>query len=211
MVSPATLIERPLSLQDELNRPMEIPGVKIKKTPPKKTFKKNLRETMDIISYPIQIRQSTWPWTQEYPEYENLGQYHYITVPKVKPKESASWRQTVLQKIPHPPEDMAFKQWRHSPQTFDSSLSSQESFNSPETGIQPEEMENKPSTSRGDDIYEARAGDTQNCKGPPRTAPMMNLQRPVLLSQARNQLQTNPQTHKNENQLRLPHMRKRLN
>ena len=55
---------------------------------------------------------------------------------------------------------MAFKQWRHSPKVFDSSQSSQESFNSPETGLQCEEIENKPSTSRGDEIYEARAGDT---------------------------------------------------
>jgi hypothetical protein len=74
----------------------------------------------------------------------------------------------MLLNTPHPPEDMAFKQWRHSPKVFDSSQSSQESFNSPETGPQREEMENKPSTSRADEIYEATAGDTTK---PQRTTP----------------------------------------
>jgi hypothetical protein len=60
---------------------------------------------------------------------------------------------------------MAFKQWRHSPKVFDSSKSSQESFNSPETGPQREEIENKPSTSRADEIYEATAGDTTKPQG----------------------------------------------
>jgi hypothetical protein len=142
---------------------METPGATIRKTPPRHTNTgntKSLREAMDMINYPIKTRQSTLPWTQEHPEDENLGEYHHITVSKVKPKESHSWKQTMLKNIPHPPEDMAFKQWRYSPKVLDSSQSSQESFNSPETGIQREEMENKPSTSKGDDIYEARAGDT---------------------------------------------------
>jgi hypothetical protein len=75
MVSPATPIERPLSLQDELNRAMETPGAKIRKTPPRHTNKgntKSLREAMDIINYPIKTRRITLSWTQEHPEDENL-------------------------------------------------------------------------------------------------------------------------------------------
>jgi hypothetical protein len=55
---------------------------------------------------------------------------------------------------------MTFKQWRQPAQAFDSSQSSQESFNSPETRVQYEVPGKNPSTSRGDKIYEAMAGDT---------------------------------------------------
>ena len=65
-----------------------------------------------------------------------------------------------MQIIPHPPEDMAFKQWRHPKKTFESSQSSQESFNSPEPRDQQDESISKPSTSRGEEIYEGQAGST---------------------------------------------------
>ena len=55
---------------------------------------------------------------------------------------------------------MAFKQWRHPKKTFESSQSSQESFNSPEPRNQQDESIRKPSTSRGEEIYEAQAGST---------------------------------------------------
>ena len=47
MVSPATPIERPLSLQEELNRAVETPGIIVEKTSPKDLIKTNLRETID--------------------------------------------------------------------------------------------------------------------------------------------------------------------
>ena len=65
-----------------------------------------------------------------------------------------------MQSIPHPPEDMAFKQWRHPKKTFESSQSSQESFNSPEPRNQQDESISKPSTQRGEEIYEGQAGST---------------------------------------------------
>ena len=66
----------------------------------------------------------------------------------------------MMQSIPHPPEDMAFKQWRHPKKTLNSSISSQEPFNSPEQRIQQEEPSSKPSTSRGEEIFEGQAGST---------------------------------------------------
>jgi hypothetical protein len=108
MVSPATPIERPLSLLEALSRAVETPGNIVKKTPPKDSIKTNLREAMDLINFPIKTRQSTLPWNQT-PEDDQQGQYHDITVSKVKPKQWTSWRETLVQNIPHPPEDMAFK------------------------------------------------------------------------------------------------------
>jgi len=64
-----------------------------------------------------------------------------------------------MQSIPHPPQDMAFKQWRHPKKTLDFSISSQESFNSPEQRIQQEEPSSKPSTSR-EEIFDGQAGST---------------------------------------------------
>jgi hypothetical protein len=66
--------------------------------------------------------------------------------------------------MPHPPEDMAFKQWRNLAKTFDSSQSSQESFKSTELKTHSEDLENKPSTSRGVEIYEGGAGDTSKTR-----------------------------------------------
>jgi hypothetical protein len=102
MVSPATPIERPLSLQEELNRAVETPGITVKKTPPKHSIKTNLREAMDLINFPIKTRQSTLPWNQT-PKDAQEGQYHDITVSKAKPKQLTSWRETLVQKMPHPP------------------------------------------------------------------------------------------------------------
>lgn len=61
---------------------------------------------------------------------------------------------------------MAFKQWKHRVKTLDSSASTEEHFNSPESRVQREESENKSSTSRREDIYDGQAGFTQNHKGP---------------------------------------------
>ena len=109
---------------------------------------------MDLINYPIKTRQSTFytnPVTDE-------QQYHDITVSKAKPMDWVSWKETLMQTIPRPPKDMAFKQWRHPKKTFESSQSSQESFNSPEPRNQQDESISKPSTSRGEGIYESQAG-----------------------------------------------------
>ena len=114
---------------------------------------------MDLMNFPIKMSQSTLPENKT-PKDDQQGQYHDITVSKVKPKQWTSWRETLVQKMPHPPEDMAFKQWRNPAKTIDSSQSSQESFKSPELKTQGENLENKPSTSRGVEIYEGRAGDT---------------------------------------------------
>ncbi|XP_065557781.1 uncharacterized protein LOC136025724 [Artemia franciscana] len=111
---------------------------------------------MDLINYPIKTRQSTFntnPATDEH-------QYHDITVSKAKPKDWLSWKETLMQSVPHSPEDMDFKQWRHPKKTFESSQSSQESFNSPEPRNQQDESISKPSTSRGEEIYESQAGST---------------------------------------------------
>ena len=72
-----------------------------------------------------------------------------------------------MQSIPHPPEDMAFKQWRHPKKTLDSSISFQESFNSPEQRIQQEEPSSKPSTSR-EEILKVKQGQLQNLKNLPK-------------------------------------------
>ena len=65
-----------------------------------------------------------------------------------------------MQSIPHPPEDMAFKQWRHPKISIDYSPSSQESFIPPEPKNKQEESISKPSTSRGEDIFKGQAGST---------------------------------------------------
>jgi hypothetical protein len=86
MVSPATPVERPLSLQEELNKAVETPRSTVKKNPPKDSIKTNLRETMDLINFPIKTRQSRLPWSQT-PKDAQEGQYHDVTVSKVKPKQ----------------------------------------------------------------------------------------------------------------------------
>ncbi|XP_065557796.1 zinc finger CCHC domain-containing protein 10-like [Artemia franciscana] len=65
----------------------------------------------------------------------------------------------MTQSISHPPEDKAFKQCRHPKKMFDFSLSSQESFSSPEQKNQQEEPSSKLSTSR-EEIFEGKAGST---------------------------------------------------
>ena len=155
LVKPISPIDRPLSLHDELIKAIQTPG-DIESQRDKQPHKQTLREAMDIINYPIKTRQSTFytnPVTDE-------QQYHDITVSKAKPKDWVSWKETLMQTIPHPPEDMAFKQWRHPKKTFESSQSSQESFNSPEPRNQQDESISRPSTSRGEEIYEAQAGST---------------------------------------------------
>ena len=95
---------------------------------------------MDKINYPIKTRQSslaTNPKTHE-------GQHHKIPVSKVKPKYWVSLKETMMQSIPHPPENMAFKRWRHRKKRFDSSPSSQESFSPPESRNQQQELKNRP-------------------------------------------------------------------
>ncbi|XP_065561302.1 uncharacterized protein LOC136027768 [Artemia franciscana] len=110
---------------------------------------------MHLINYQIKTRQSTFnasPATGE-------QQDHNITVSKAKPKNWVSWKETMMQSIPHPPEDMAFKQWRHPKKMFESSQSSQESFNSPQPRDQQDESISKPSTSR-EETYEGQARST---------------------------------------------------
>ena len=114
---------------------------------------------MDFINFPIKTSQSTLSKNKT-PKDDQQGQYHDITVSRVKPKQWTSWRETLVQRMPHPPEDMAFKQWRNPAKTLVSSQSSQESFKSPELKTQGEDLGNKPSTSRGVEIYEGRGGDT---------------------------------------------------
>ena len=155
MVNPVLPIDRPLWLHDELNKAIQAPG-DIESEKFNQPQRQTLREAMDLIIYPIKTRQSTLntnPVTDE-------QQYHDITVSKAKPKDWVSWKETLMQTIPHPPEDMALQQWRHPKKTFESSQSSQESFNSPEPRNQQDESISKPSTSGGEEIYEAQAGST---------------------------------------------------
>ena len=71
-----------------------------------------------------------------------------------------------MQSIPHPPEDMAFKQWRHPKKTFDSSISSQESFNSPEYRIQQEVV--NPLYHEEKKFLKVKQGQLQNLKNLPK-------------------------------------------
>ena len=98
LVNPVSPIDRPLSLHDELNKAIQTPG-DIESQRDKQPYKQTLREAMDIINYPIKTRQSTFntnPVTDE-------QQYHDITVSKAKPKDWVSWKETLMQTIPHPP------------------------------------------------------------------------------------------------------------
>ena len=155
LVHPVTPIDRPFSSHDELNKAIQTPG-DIESEKANQPQRQTLREAMDLIYYPIKTRQSTLNTNAVTDE----QQYHDITVSKAKPKDWVSWKETLMQTIPHPPEDMAFKQWRHPKKTFESSQSSQESFNSPEPRNQQDESISKPSTSRGEEIYEGQAGST---------------------------------------------------
>ena len=144
MINPVTPIDRQFSLHDELNRAIQT----LRNIEPEKinqSQRQILCEAMDLINYPIKTRQSTFDVSPAIGEH----QYHNIIVSKAKPKDWVSWKETMMQSIPHPPEDMAFKQWRHPKKTFESSQSSQESFNSPEQRNQQDESISKPSTSRG--------------------------------------------------------------
>ena len=192
MVNPVSPIDRPLSLHDELDKAIQTPG-DIESQRDKQPHRQTLREAMDLINYPIKTRQSTFntnPVTDEH-------QYHDITVSKAKPKDWVSWKETLMQSVPHPPEDMAFKQWRHPKKTFESSQSSTESFNSPEPRNQQDESISKPSTSRGEEIYEGLAGLTPKSQASTSREPgILNPQ--VLVPQIRtvNQTQISSRTRK---------------
>ena len=104
-VNPVSPIDRPLSSHDELNKAIQTPG-DIESQRDKQPHRQTLREAMHLINYPIKTRQSkfnTNPVTDEH-------QYHDITVSKAKPKDWVSWKETLIQTVPHPQEDMAFKQ-----------------------------------------------------------------------------------------------------
>ena len=110
-----------MTLFNELNKAIDTPGDQ-KPEQANQAQRKTLRESMDLINYPIKTRQSSYganPVTSK-------RQYRDIVVSKPKLKYWVSWKETKMQSIPHPPEDMAFKQLKSPSKTFESSPSSQE-------------------------------------------------------------------------------------
>ena len=104
MVNPVSPIDRPLLLQNELNKAIQTLGDK-ESEKVNQPQRQTLREAMDLINYPIKTRQSALNTNLVTDE----QQYHDITVSKAKPKDWVSWKEILMQTLPHQPGRYGFQ------------------------------------------------------------------------------------------------------